>query len=176
MMNIFVGYGGPRWHKICYGIDPQLEAKHETRSLSLTPPYAPTWSWACLNQSVEYSPTPPKIAPSFKILNVHCKPTGSNPYGPVAKDSYIEVSGLCVDVRMGRYGKIQPDVGGLTESDSWPQVRRILTTTRYIGASGLHSCLLLTRSKRLRACCWKELRRIQGLRETSIKGEDMWRG
>jgi hypothetical protein len=63
--------------------------------IALSPPYAPTWSWACLNQSVEYSPAPPKIAPSFKILNVHCKPTGSNPYGPVAKDSYIEVSGLC---------------------------------------------------------------------------------
>ena len=84
--------------------------KSEARDkIALSPPCAPTWSWACLKQSVEYNPAPPKIAPSFKILNVHCKPTGSNPYGPVAKDSYIEVSGLCVDVRMGRYGKIQPE-------------------------------------------------------------------
>jgi hypothetical protein len=74
---------------------------------------------------VEYSLAPPKIAPSFKILSVHCKPTGSNPYGPVAIDSYIEVSGLCVNVCEGSDGKIRPDVHRETESKPWPQVRPI---------------------------------------------------
>lgn len=103
----------------------------ETNWRVIPPRYAPTWSWASLNQSVQYSPRPPKVSPTFQVLDIHCEPTSSNPYGPVGPNSYIEVSGLGVWVQMNSSQSHGLVVNPSNSRGSWPQVRGIHDYLRF---------------------------------------------
>ena len=46
--------------------------------------------------AVQHIPTPSKILFIFKILGIHCGLTSNNPYGPVGRDGYTEISRLCI--------------------------------------------------------------------------------
>ncbi|MCJ1350539.1 MAG: hypothetical protein MMC33_000520 [Icmadophila ericetorum] len=68
-------------------------------SLRLGKSYAPTWSWASITGTVEYSPKGIRVSDTFEILEIYCPINPDNLFGPLNGPAALLVSGVVVPIK-----------------------------------------------------------------------------